>query len=49
MHDILLTITLEVVLLCAFTGESVLSSLKLNVSDVAVSCVSLYIVKGLCQ
>ena len=32
-----------------FTGESIFSSVQLNVSDVAVSCVSLYIVKGLCQ
>ena len=31
------------------TGESVFSSVWLNVSDVVVSYVSLYVVKGLCQ
>ena len=34
---ILLSVTLELVLLCAFTGDSVLSSVQWNASDVPVN------------
>ena len=41
MHNTLLTVTLEIVLPCASTGESykpVFSSVQLNVNHVAESC-----------
>ena len=37
ISDILLSVTLELVLLCAFTGNNVLSSVQWNASDVPVN------------